>query len=128
VMSHINTRLEMGDLFRGMEVLARIAASPDPLVDQKEADRRAAICSGCPANLTIPGCMPCMKIPDMVVKINGGRTTQHDQYLRQCAICKCSLAAAVWVKDEVSAHGITPEMHDKFQRLGHCWKKDVIPA
>lgn len=128
VMSHINTRLEMGDLFRGMDVLMRIAASPDPLVDQATAEARAAACSKCPANISIPGCAPCMKIPDMVVKINGGKTTGSDQFLRSCAVCKCSLQAAVWVKDEVAAHGITPEMHQQFQLLPHCWRKDIQPA
>lgn len=127
VMSHINTRLEMGDLFRGMEVLLRIATTPDCMVEPEEAERRAAICSACPANITIPGCAPCMKIPDLVVKINGGKTTSADQFLRSCAVCRCHLQAAVWVKDEVAAHGITPAMHEQFQKIPHCWKRGISP-
>lgn len=128
VLSHINTRLEMGDLFRGMEVLLRIAASPDPLVDQETAERRGAICAACPVNITVPGCIPCMKIPDMVAKIVGAKTTQSDPYLRTCGICKCMNAAAIWVKPEILAHGVTPGQMDQYARLGHCWKYKELKA
>lgn len=124
----VNPRMEMGDLFRGMEVLLRIAASPDPLVDQKEADRRAAICSGCFANMPVEGCMPCMKIPDMVASIAGAKTTQYDYLLRTCGICHCQNSAQAWIKDEILAKGITPDMHRRFQRVPHCWKKDLKPT
>lgn len=123
----LEARLTMGDLFRGMEVLLRIAASPDPLVDQKEADRRAAICGGCFANLHIPGCAPCMKIPDMVASIAGARTTKYDYLLKSCGVCHCQNSAAVWIKESILAKGITHDMHAKYQQLPWCWRRDIQP-
>lgn len=124
----VNTRLTMGDLFRGMEVLMRIAASPDPLVTQEEADRRAAICGGCPINIHIPGCAPCMKIPDMVASIAGAKTTKYDYLLKSCGICKCQNSAQVWIKPEILAKGITLDQHAAFQKVSWCWKAGINPA
>lgn len=124
----VNRRLEMGDLFRGMEVLMRIAASSEPLVDKATAEKRAAACAGCWANFHIPGCAPCLKIPDMVVKINGGQTTKYDYLLQSCGVCACQNSAAIWVKEEILAKGITPDHHAKYQHFPHCWKKDIQPA
>lgn len=124
----VDTRLGMGDLFRGMEVLTRIVLHPDPLVDQAEAERRAKICSGCPVNAHIEGCLPCMKIPDVVASIKGARTTEADQFLKNCLVCKCVNSAAVWIKEEVLAKGITPTQHQQYQAFDHCWRKDIQPA
>lgn len=124
----VDARLSMGDIFRGMEVLARIAASPDPLVEQAEAERRAALCSGCFANAHVPGCAPCMKIPDMVASIAGAKTTKSDYLLQSCLVCKCRNSAAVWIKEELLAKGITPDHHRIYQQLDWCWKKDIQPA
>lgn len=123
-----DARITMGDLFRGMEVLLRIAASPDPLVEQAEADRRAAICSGCAMNAHVPGCAPCMKIPDMVAKIAGARTTKYQHLLQSCLICKCRNEAQAWIKPEILAKGITYGQHLAFKQIEHCWKKDIAPA
>lgn len=123
----LNARFEAGDLARGTEVLVRIGAAPDPLVDQQTAEERARICAACPANVRVSGCYSCQPIADYVARVKGARKTQAESVLNGCAVCRCSLRAAVWIKDEISSHGITPAMHDQFQTLPWCWKREIPP-
>lgn len=124
----IDTRIGIGDLFRGMDVLKSLVTEPEPYVSQQQANERAAICASCPANITVPGCLPCIGFSNIVLAISGGRTTPHDHLLKQCAICRCGTAAMVHVKAEVLEKGVTADQMAKYQLLSHCWKSKEIEA
>lgn len=124
----INTRLDVGDYFRGMEVLARIALSKDPLVSQEVAEERAAKCAACPANIPVSGCLPCMKIPDTILTIKGANETKADHVLKTCAVCRCSCQAHVWVKAEILANGVDEGQLRQMEEMPDCWKAPAIRA
>lgn len=124
----VNIRMEIGDWYRGMEVLASVVADGDALVEKAIADKRAAICASCPANVAIPGCHSCHKVSNAILAIKGSGATEHDHLLKACAVCKCGNAAQVWVKHEHLARGVTPEMMRSFALLPHCWKKAALDA
>lgn len=103
-----------------LEAAARFAgwvAEGMPLVDQKEAERRAMVCTRCYLNVNIGGCSSCQAI---VAKLSEGLTTKRDQYLKSCGACKCNLKAKVHFPLDTlkSAHNI--------QKLypSHCWLKE----
>lgn len=122
----INVRLEVGDLFRGMEVLSRIAVHSDPLVSQELAEERAAKCAACPANVPIAGCIPCMKIPDIIMGIKGAKTTKADPFLKTCAACKCATSAKVWVKTEILANADDATIRSQMRMMPDCWAVQEI--
>jgi hypothetical protein len=124
---HISTRFSILDLQRGTEMLARIATHPDPLVTQEVAEERGRVCAACPVNVRVGGCFACFSIPQLIVEIKGAHETKADKVLANCGICHCVNRAQVWVKDELLAKGITPDMHKKFQSLHHCWKGSIPP-
>ena len=122
----VNVRLEMGDLFRGMEVLTAVASSSEPLVSQELAEERAAKCAACPANVPIAGCLPCMGIPNLIVKIKGAHTTKADPFLKTCGCCKCSLLAKVWVKTEILANADDATIRSQMRMMPDCWAVQEI--
>jgi hypothetical protein len=118
-----NVNITLNDLLNGMNVLVAIAKEPDPLVDQETADRRAAICAACPANVFVPGCAPCVGISNLVVGIKGKKTTRADAFLKTCGLCKCSNEAQVWVKHEILMKGTDGATLMEMKRVnGECWK------
>lgn len=118
-----NVNITLNDLLNGMNVLVAIAKEPDPLVDQSEADRRAAICAACPANVFVPGCAPCVGISNLVVGIKGKKTTRADAFLKTCGLCKCSNEAQVWVKHEILMKGTDGATLMEMKRVNEeCWK------
>lgn len=123
----INVHISLNDLLNGMNVLVSIAASPDPLVDQAEADRRAAICAACPANVLVPGCAPCVGISNLVVGIKGKKTTKADAYLKTCGLCKCSNEAQVWIKHEILMKGTDGATLMAMKTVNEeCWKANQL--
>jgi hypothetical protein len=124
----INTRLTVNDMKRGIEVLAAIVMSPDPLVDQPLAESRARICAACPANIVIEGCAPCMKLSEKIANIKGSGVTESDPLLKQCAACSCPSRANVWIKPELLKKGVEEEQMQKLRHFDHCWKWKEIDA
>ena len=123
----ISTRMEIGDFWRGMDVIKSIVLHPDPFVSQEIADQRASICASCPANIQVPGCHSCLKVANHILEIKGSGETPSDSLLKACGICLCSNAAQVWVKVELLAKGVTPDMARKFELMkGHCWKHKAL--
>lgn len=123
--TYVDVRLTMAGLLRGMATLTEVVVSSDSLVDQSEAERRAKICAACPANVSFDGCAPCVGFSNKIVAIKGAHSTEADPLLKACAICLCSNKAQVWVKGDVLAKRITPEMREQFSALPWCWKREV---
>jgi hypothetical protein len=111
------------------ELTARYALGMEHLVEPEEAERRAAICSGCQWNISMAGCQTCGAgdvVRAAVSKIVGERVTSADQYLGGCCGCLCSLKSIVWVKGSILKKGFTDELREKTERLQkHCWKLDL---
>lgn len=124
----VNVRLELGDYFRGMEILTAVATTGEPLVDEELAESRAAKCAACPANVAVPGCAPCIGISNLIVGIKGAKETKADQYLKTCACCKCSTQAKVWVKTEILAKGDDATVMAKMRSMPDCWCSQEIDA
>lgn len=125
--TYLEARFQVGDLAHGTNALIEIVSTPDALVDQEEAERRARICASCPANVAINGCYSCYAIADMIMKVKGARKTAADAALKGCAVCRCSTRAMVWVKGEL-LESITTEAQKEQYRLveGWCWKAALL--
>lgn len=118
----ISLRMEIGDFWRGMDVLKNIVLDPEPFVEKPIAEARAAICASCPANTAVPGCHSCHKVANHILAIKGTQETSSDPLLKACGVCKCSNQAQVWVKARLLEKGITPDQMRKFRLMDHCWK------
>lgn len=118
-------RIDIDDLKHGMQVLWNITRHPDPLVSKELASQRASICAACPANISVPGCKPCIQLANTIMDVKGKCSTPADSFLRVCAVCKCSNEAQVWVKKEVLMTGASGEQLARMKELNPgCWKAD----
>jgi hypothetical protein len=133
----VNRKLHLDDVVRGTEVLLRIVKdwarylmglADHPLVEQDEANRRAAICSKCPFNVSFvkPCSGMCPELAAVVNLIRGGRTTPYDGTLQSCSICGCSNVAQVWPRRDLLQHGITEQQQKHFNLIPNCWKAQPI--
>lgn len=91
-------------------------------VDQKEADRRAAICARCPHNITPASKTWAQQWTDggMLAAVENRKTAHHDQ-LAVCDVCSCELRASVWWLPDIlitSMKGM--RFSQKFPAF--CWK------
>lgn len=119
----VNVRLGLYDYLHGMNAMVQILGAEVPLVDQETANQRAATCASCPANVPVPGCVPCVGILNLIMGIKGKKSTPADQYLKTCAVCLCSTQAMVWVKTEILEKTVTDDQLHKMEKLGgSCWK------
>jgi hypothetical protein len=126
----INCQMDLGTAAAGTvaiaELTARYALGMEYLVEQEEAERRAAICSGCQWNISMAGCQTCGAgdvVRAAVSRIIGDKTTSADQYLGGCCGCHCSLKSIVWVKGSILKKGFTDDLREKTERLQpHCFK------
>lgn len=100
--------------------LSMVQAGGDMFVSQEEAERRAAICSECPNNAAIGGCVGCNGVRALVSKVRGSRTTAQDSRLRQCTVCGCDNQVKVWLKDSVVDN-------EGLNFPDHCWAKKPSP-
>lgn len=87
-----STVLSWNDVSAGIKTFTRWIAKGAKFVEQREAERRAVICSRCYLNVNVQGCSGCQKA---VVELVGDRKTHYDTALRSCAVCKCFLKAKV---------------------------------
>jgi hypothetical protein len=70
-------------------------------VPMEEAERRAEICSRCPANTAVSGCLGCTGVARLTNQIRGDRKTKFDTKLHACNVCGCELKVKVLVPLEV---------------------------
>lgn len=122
--SFVSNRFTIDDFLRGMKTLGRFVLTGQ-VVSQEVADQRAEICSRCPINMSVPGCSSCTGMVNAIMDMKGAKTTKYDHLLKACGICHCSNEAQVWVPNENLAKSVTPEMHEKYQRIEGCWKKEL---
>ncbi len=122
--SFVSNRFTMDDFLRGMKTLGAFVVK-DEVVSQDVAESRALICSRCVMNMSIPGCHSCTGLANAVVAIKGAKTTKYDHLLKSCGICHCANEAQVWVPIERLAKSTTPEMLEKYKRVGECWKNEI---
>ena len=104
-----------------------VAQGQPVFVADEEADRRAAICVTCPNNVTSFGghCGSCAdRVMRGLTRVIGRRKTQYDKSLGSCAICSCSLAAAVWFPLAAQRAGLSEELKGEFRKVEFCWKRD----
>lgn len=92
------------------------------LVNQEEAERRAAICASCPKNTdrVTEFCVTCAT-RGLVSSINQFLTSQHtsnDHQLKNCGICHCDLKMKVWCPKEPMDE---PEYREQWPE--HCWMR-----
>lgn len=91
-------------------------------VTQAEADRRAALCVGCPHNVTPAAKSWAQQWTDgkMIDAVEGRKTAHHDR-LAVCQVCSCELRAAVWwLPDILIASMKGKRFPQKFPAF--CWK------
>ncbi len=117
----VDTRFSWADFSEGMKVFSRWGAEGMPLVEEKEANRRAAICVSCPLNVNVSGCSTCHKMASLITGAVAHKKGAHDDYLRACAICKCALRAMVWFPLDILMQSETLERQDL--RPDFCWVK-----
>jgi len=119
-------RLGLDDVLRGARVLLEFKLGGSQLVDQAEAERRAAICAACHMNSGWQRpCSVCQELGDLVRSITGGRSTSKDDRLFSCHVCACALKAAVHLPLETQCLGVTEEMRREFaymKDIAGCWK------
>lgn len=108
-------------LFAGMAALA--ISSGQPLVDQAEAERRAAICAGCPMNQPLNDCPHCREAINALAQKMGGLSTSRDGELKACSVCGCELKASVHVNLEAQQRVLKPEMSARLPEW--CWKRKL---
>lgn len=87
-----STTLTWADVQGGVKTFAKWIAGGMKYVEQKEAERRALICSRCYLNVHVQGCTACKAA---VKEITRFQRTKSDASLRACAVCKCLLQAKV---------------------------------
>lgn len=107
--------INIADVWRFLKT-AGAWISSGRIVSQEEANRRAAICAGCPYNGEVLGCSVCSGIIGKVAEVVGGLKTESDAALRACVLCGCSLRAKAWVPLEA-----IPE--DGIEYPEWCWQR-----
>lgn len=107
----------------GTGTLARLVAAKvtgGGLVEQAQAERRAAICVMCEFNRPPGDCPTCGSntLQAAIKQVIGGRQTSLDGRLGGCGMCGCGLKAKVHVAAEV-LRGATSDI----PYPAHCWMK-----
>lgn len=126
--SFIETRFDIHDFINGTVVLGSFKLSRDDVVDAKLAESRALACSRCYMNVEVPGCGACHAAANYIAEAAGGKETSVDQYLKACAVCKCSNKAAVWIPAVHLARGLSDEQLNQLRAVPWCWKAQEIDA
>jgi len=91
---------------------------PEP---QEEVERRAAICAGCPMNVSDASwCQGCF-LTSLVAKaasLATSWTSSRDSELKSCGVCGCRTALKIHIPKHVM---VEKELADKWP--DHCWMK-----
>lgn len=107
-------------------MVEHLMTGQEVFVSQEEAERRAAICVGCPENTaTVNWCPNC---PGSVVReVKKWRdyfkgkshelTSSQDDKLMACQVCKCANATQIHISTEILTH-----VKHQGDYPSHCWK------
>lgn len=119
----VPNRLTIANVVAFTMTLGESILKGNPRVDKAEADRRALLCSGCPANIRADGCGGCnsKRLDEVISKVTKAGTTEYDSKLESCKYCGCLNRAQVWFPLEILQNHIKPEVRDALP--DHCWKK-----
>jgi len=119
----IPQRLTIANVVAFTMTLGESILKGNPRVEQDEADRRAVLCVGCPANVQAEGCGGCnsARLDDVIGKITRTGKTKYDNKLESCKYCGCLNRAQVWFPLEILQNHIKPEIREALP--AHCWKK-----
>lgn len=92
-------------------------------VTQAEADRRAAICASCPANVRPEGCVGCNSraMKEAIALVSRAGKTRFDPVLFSCRFCGCFINSVIWFPLEVLQKNTPTEENRDLP--AHCWKK-----
>ena len=114
--------LEISDVIRFTGSLLHMYATGGK-VDQAEADRRAAICVGCPHNVPTSGCLGCNSgsLKRIVQTLSQHGQTVHDSNLQSCEFCGCLTRSLVWFPIETLSKFTNAQENNALPQ--HCWKK-----
>jgi len=113
-MAPINRALSKSDVRRFMSSMAKFVMNGAKLVDQGEADRRAAICAECPMRTRQTFCMGCMGLRAVNEALIGHREVSNASELGSCAVCGCVLKVKVWFPLESTDN-------EGLEYPPHCW-------
>ena len=118
-------RINYGDVVVGTRVMVNFEKSGRRLVSREEAERRAAICSGCRYNMQFskPCGGICGALKGIIEAIVDPQGTKYDEGLHSCYICRCYLSVAIWVPLEVQWPPLSDYQKGQFSTLSHCWKQ-----
>lgn len=87
--SHISMKSKVLTFAHALSSLVKNGLKP---VDQKDADRRALVCSKCPKNRNMESCASCVATVNAITKtLLGSRNTSYDRKLKDCGVCGCNL-------------------------------------
>lgn len=117
----VDTNFSWADFREGMGIFTEWGSQGAPLVEEKEAERRAHLCVACPLNVNVSGCATCHKIASYLTGAVAEKKTPYADNLRACAICHCSLQAMVWFPMDLLASRETADR--QAVRPNFCWVK-----
>ncbi len=121
----------------GKSFVKAILSGKAAFVDQKTADRRAAVCKECDQNVVNTGHSVAHYYSDAFIKANvGARKSKFHDELHTCKICTCILKAKVFYNDEMVADSITDtelvqltrRPKDKAGRHLKCWQLAALES
>jgi hypothetical protein len=115
----LKTHFTMEDVKRFVQA-AVAALGSRGLVEQTEAERRAAICASCPLNTTIKGCWRCKGMAEWLFRLIGARRTAHGSRLNQCGVCGCAIKAKIWLPQDVAQ-----QVSEGYTFPSWCWLNDT---
>lgn len=121
ISSWIDTNFGWNDFVEGMKVFSTWGLAGAPMVSQGEANRRAGICTQCPANVGITGCQTCRRIASYITGSVAKKRTPYDDSLKACAVCHCALKALVWFDTDITARQESADR--QAVRPSFCWMK-----
>lgn len=126
-----DTRISNGDVRNFLSSVAKIiekeVRGKDAFVSKEEAERRAAICAGCPRNQpTVNWCSHCPgnviwaigKFRTAFKKDAPDLTTSQDGKLYSCEVCGCANAVQIHILRDCLTH-----VNNQHQYPDHCWKR-----
>jgi len=112
-------KLTLQDVHRFMNSAIGWARRGGKLIEQSEADRRAAICLRCEHNVEVEGCYGCSGIRNFVHGVVGDRQVKGEDQLQQCEICGCNNATKVWLPLDA--------IDNSALRYPHwCWQNEPV--
>ena len=115
--------MRLQQIKRGTLTITANLIRGNPLVDQGEAETRAAICAGCSYNVNPIDCTSCnLGIVEALVKATvGNRKTNAHAKLKSCAACGCMNQVQIWYPLDVLQRFIPDTLNATLPTV--CWKK-----